>query len=228
MIKKTNKITMEKSQEQKRFNMIEQQIRPWEVLDPVTLNLLKLIPRENYIPLVNQGLAFADLEIPLGHNEKMLSPKLEARIIQSLNLKKSDQVLHVGTGSGYFSALLAGLSLSVITLDIHIEFIERARDLHRRHKLSNIFYQHHNGLLGWKDGAPYDVIVLTGSCPKEPIGLREQLKIGGRLFLIEGMVPMMTARIILRTDEHQFEEKNIFDTVIDPLTSNWKLSSFTF
>ena len=221
-------MVMDKTQATRRFNMIEQQIRPWDVLDPVTLNLLTLVPREAYVPTAYQGVAFADLEIPIGHGEKMLSPKLEARILQSLNVKKTDHVLHVGTGSGYFDALLASLSKSLMTLDIHLEFISRAKELHHRDQITNVVYHHSNGLLGWNDEAPYDVIVFTGSLPEEPIGLREQLKIGGRLFIIEGVNPMMTAKIIVRYDEFQFGEKILFDTVIDPLTSHWKPSSFIF
>ncbi len=221
-------MAMKKSQAIARFNMIEQQIRPWDVLDPVTLSLLELVCRENYVPAAYQGLAFADLEIPLGHNEKMLSPKLEARILQSLNIKKSDHILHVGTGSGYFDALLASLAYDLITLDIHLEFIKRAKDLHKRDQFNNINYQHANGLLGWQEHAPYDVIVFTGSYPEQPIGLHEQLKIGGRLFLIEGIAPMMTAKLTSRIDEYQFEEKILFDTVIDTLTSKWKSPNFTF
>lgn len=214
--------------EKKRFNMIEQQIRTWDVLDELILATLKEMPRENYVAKEFQQLAFSDTEIPIGHEQTMLQPKQEARIVQSLALHKSDKVLHVGTGSGYVTALLAKLAATVHTIDVYPEFIEQAQLLHNRDKLHNVTYETGNGLLGSLEKAPFDVIIFSGSVKKEPLGLREQLAINGRLFFVEGERPMMVAKIIKRTNEMQYETTNLFDCVIPSLKYDVAPSCFVF
>ena len=158
----------------------------------------------------------------------MLQPKQEARIVQSLALHKSDKVLHVGTGSGYVTALLAKLAANVHTIDVYPEFIEQAQLLHNLDKLHNVTYETGNGLLGSLEKAPFDVIIFSGSVKKEPLGLREQLAINGRLFFVEGDKPMMVAKIIKRTNEMQYETTNLFDCVIPSLKYDVAPSCFVF
>ena len=167
----------------KRFNMIEQQIRTWDVFDTLILDLYDKIKREEYVPESYKKIAFTDTQIPLKHNQYMLAPKQEARVLQSLQLKPTDHILHVGTGTGFFAALLASLSKHVVTMDLFENFLEDAKSIHQKDNLLNLSYINDDGLQGNLDFAPYDVIVFTGGVPKEPLGLKEQLKIGGKLFL---------------------------------------------
>ena len=219
---------MNVTEEQKRFNMIEQQIRTWGVLDPIILELLTKIHREKYVPLPYRGLAFADISIPIHHGETMLAPRQEAKILQALNLNKNDIVLHVGTGSGYFVALLAALSKSVITMDIYEDLILRAKQIHIDNNIKNIDYLHDDGVLGYAEKAPYDVIVLTGAVAQEPISLRKQLSIGGKLFLFEGVAPIMSAKLIHKVGFNEYKTGYLFEDVIPSLYLNHQPSSFIF
>lgn len=213
---------------QARFNMIEQQIRPWEVLDPAVLQLLHKIPRENFVPASHQGIAFADLEIPIGHGQEMLSPKLEARIVQSLNLKDTDKVLHVGTGTGYLTALIAALSKTVVTVEIFPDLLAQAEKNIQQHHISNVMFFNGNAAQGWPSLAPYDVIVLGASCPVEPSTLREQLAIGGRMLVIIGKAPVMEATLIQRMSENGYKEDVIFETCITELQNAEQGQTFSF
>lgn len=214
--------------EQFRFNMIEQQIRPWEVLDPVVLALLEEVPREHFVPAQYLGLAFADLEIPLGQGQSMLSPKLEARIVQSLDLKSTDKVLEVGTGSGYMTALLAKLAKEVISVDCVAEFTETARGKLAEHGIANATLLTGDAALGWPAQAPYDAIVLTGSVPVLPAALRQQLAVGGRLFVVVGEAPVMSATLIRRVSEDAFRTDVLFETCIPALTGALQPERFHF
>lgn len=205
--------------EQARFNMIEQQIRPWEVLDPVVLDLLKQVPREDFVPPQYAGLAFADLEIPIGHGQSMLSPKLEARILQALELKKTDRVLEIGTGSGYMTALLASLAGQVTSVENVAELSRAARRRLRRHCVANATLAMGDASRGWNSGAPYDVIVLTGSVPVLPDELRGQLAVGGRLFAVIGEAPVMQATLIRRVTEDAFRADALFETCVPQLAN---------
>lgn len=214
--------------EQSRFNMIEQQIRTWEVLDPVVLTLLKDVPREDFVPPQYLGLAFADLEIPIGHGQMMLSPKMEARIVQSLNLKKTDKVLEIGTGSGYMTALLAKLAQQVISVDCVPELTATARKNLERHNITNVTLEVGDAAHGWTANAPYDVIVLTGSVPVLPEGLQEQLTIGGRLFAVVGEAPVMEATLIRRVADQAFRSDVLFETCVPELTGAQQPERFSF
>lgn len=214
--------------EQSRFNMIEQQIRTWEVLDPVVLDLLKQVPREDFVPAQYLGLAFADLEIPIGHGQRMLSPKMEARIVQSLSLKPTDRVLEVGTGSGYMTALLAKLAKQVVSVDCIPEFTENARNKLQQHNFSNIVLETGDAAQGWQPHAPYDVIVLTGSLPVLPAQLQQQLAVGGRLFVVVGEAPVMEATLIRRVAENVFRSDVLFETCVPELAGAPQPERFTF
>lgn len=214
--------------EQSRFNMIEQQIRTWEVLDPIVLDLLKHVPREDFVPAQYLGLAFADLEIPIGHGQRMLSPKMEARIVQSLSLKATDRVLEVGTGSGYMTALLAKLAQQVVSVDCVAEFTEAARKNLQQHGIDNVVLETGDAAQGWAPHAPYDVIVLTGSLPVLPAQLQQQLAIGGRLFVVVGEAPVMAATLIRRVAENAFRSDVLFETCVPELSGAPQPERFSF
>lgn len=211
-----------------RFNMIEQQIRTWEVLDPKILQLLHDVPRENFVADAYKGLAFADIEIPLPHGQSMLSPKLEARILQSLDIKSTDQVLHVGTGSGYFTALLAHMAQHVVSLDINAELSATAAYKLLENDIHNVTIELADGVNGFVARQPYDVIVYTGSSPVEPPYVRQQLKVGGRMFIVLGTAPAMQATLIERVSETAFRQNILFETCIPELDNAPHASGFEF
>lgn len=214
--------------ETSRFNMIEQQIRTWEVLDPTVLQLLHDVPREHFVPKAYQGLAFADLEIPIGHGAKMLSPKLEGRMVQALGLEKTDRVLHVGTGTGYLTALLAKLTKHVISVEIEPELKKLAEQNLLSEGIVNVTLEVGDASHGWADQAPYDVIVFGGSSPVEPEGVREQLVVGGRMLIVVGEAPVMRATLIHRVSETGFREDVLFETCIDELKNAAQAQAFSF
>jgi len=216
------------SLEQARFNMIEQQIRPWDVLDATVLDLLKQVPRENFVPAQYAGLAFADLEIPIGHNQSMLSPKLEARIVQALELKKTDKVLEVGTGSGYMTALLAKLAGEVVSVDLIGEFTNAARQKLQQHGISNASLLTGDAADGWAASAPYDVIVLTGSVPLLAESFRHQLKPGGRLFAVVGEAPVMEATLVSSPSPNVFRTEKLFELSVPALVNALQPQRFSF
>jgi protein-L-isoaspartate(D-aspartate) O-methyltransferase len=205
--------------EQARNNMVEQQIRTWEVLDQDVLDLLYLVPREEFVPPQYRSLAFSDLEIPIGEGEKMWQPKMEARVVQELALKKTDHVLEVGTGSGYLTALLAHRSGHVHSVEIKPPLHELGRKNLARQGLDNVTLQIGDAAHGWPRQAPYDAIVLTGSTPLLPRALLEQLAPGGRLFAVVGEAPAMTARLVTCTAPGAFGTIALFETVIAPLVN---------
>lgn len=219
-----------------RFNMIEQQIRPWDVLDPVVLKLLNDLPREHFVPADYQGLAFADLEIPIGpnvaHGETMLSPKLEGRLLQSLDLgdgvQKQHKVLHVGAGSGYFTALLASLAHNVLAIEVNENLLEIAKNNVLKHGFSNVTFELADAANGWAANAPYDRIVFTASSPVEPAGVRQQLAVGGKLLIIVGQAPAMQAMLIERVDQTAFREDVLFETCLPALSNAKKAQAFEF
>ncbi len=172
--------------EQARFNMVEQQIRTWEVLDQDVLDLLYAVPREDFVPTAYRALAFTDMEVPIGDGERMMPPKMEARILQELAVKKSDRVLEVGTGSGYLTALLAHRAGHVNSVEINARLAEFGRTNLQRHGVDNITLETGDASRGWTARAPYDVIVLTGSSPVLGQKVLGQLAPGGRLFAVVG------------------------------------------
>ncbi|TCK44454.1 protein-L-isoaspartate(D-aspartate) O-methyltransferase [Paraburkholderia sp. BL8N3] len=203
--------------EQARFNMIEQQIRPWEVLDQDVLNLLSVVKRENFVPAAYRSIAFADLEIPLPGGERMLPPRVEARVLQELAVSKQETVLEIGTGSGYMAALLAARGRSVKTVEISAELAAFAEQNLAANGVSNVEVVTGDGALGWPEGGPYDVICVSGGLPVMPQEFLEQLKIGGRIAAFVGAAPVMKAQIVTRVDEKQFRVSDIFETLVAPL-----------
>ena len=216
--------------EQARFNMVEQQIRPWEVLDQNTLDLLYVVRREEFVPPAYRSLAFSDLEIPLGANpgECMWAPKVEARVVQELAPRKTDRVLEIGTGSGYLAALLAHRALHVHSVEINPALSAKAKVTLDRYGIANVTLEQGDGARGWAKHAPYDVIVLTGSTPMLPGEFLLQLKPGGRLFAIVGESPVMSARIITSADEGAGAAVDIFETDFPPLRNALAPSRFEF
>jgi len=203
--------------EQARSNMVEQQIRPWEVLDQDVLDLLYVVPREDFVPPEHRALAFSDLQIPLGDQQKMWEPKMEARVLQELQLNRTDAVLEVGTGSGYFSALLASQAAHVHSVDCIAEFVTDAGAKLAAHGFDNISLETGDGALGWPGQQPYDAIVMTGSLPMLPDALPKQLAPGGRLFVILGEAPVMKDTLITCLAPNSYRRTILFETVVKAL-----------
>jgi protein-L-isoaspartate(D-aspartate) O-methyltransferase len=214
--------------EQARFNMIEQQIRTWEVLDQDVLDLLFVIRRERFVPEKWRGLAFADMEIPLGHGQAMWPPKLEARVLQELAPKKTDTVLEVGTGSGYLTALFAAKAQHVYSVEIIPEFSKQAAQTLRSEGISNVTLEVGDAARGWNAHAPYDVIVLTGSVPLLPEVFQQALKPGGRMFAIVGDPPVMAAKLITCVAPGEYSSVDLFETCIAPLINAPQPERFVF
>lgn len=211
-----------------RFNMIEQQIRPWDVLDPVVLAVLDKVPRENFVAESQKGLAFADIELPIGNGHTMLSPKLEGRILQALSIKKTDKVLLIGTGSGYLTALLATLAKHVHAVEIHPELSATAQARLQEQNIHNVTLHVADGANGYAPDAPYDVIVFTGSLPLRPLAVEKMLNTGGRLFAVIGEKPIMEATLTVRISEDAFRHEAIFETCLDPLDNAPQPTKFEF
>jgi protein-L-isoaspartate(D-aspartate) O-methyltransferase len=211
-----------------RFNMIEQQIRTWEVLDGAVLDLLKQVPREAFVPEQYAGLAFADLEIPIGHGQFMLSPKMEARIVQALEIRKTDKVLEIGTGSGYLTALLATLAKQVYSVELFDELSQKAQTLLTRQGIHNVKLEAGDASQGWPANAPYDVIVFTGSLPVSPEQVLPSLAVGGRLFVVIGEPPVMAATMIERVSADSFKRDVLFETCLPALINAPQPERFTF
>ena len=214
--------------EQARFKMIEQQIRPWEVLDPTVLDLLSVVRREEFVPPALKTLAFADLELPIGQGQTMLAPKLEARILQELGVRKTDVVLEVGTGSGYMAALLASKAEYVVSIEIDPVLAQFAEQNLARAGVANVSVEVGDAARGWPEQAPYDVIVVSGSLPQLPDEFRRELKVGGRLVAIVGEAPAMQVQLVTRTDEDAWNTVNLFETVVAPLRHVERKSAFVF
>ena len=203
--------------EQARYNMVEQQVRPCEVLDSKVLDLMELAPREAFVPEAYRNLAYADIMTPLDAGEVMMPPRIEARMLQSLQIENSDRVLEIGTGYGYMTHLLAALAGHVVSMEIRPEFTERAQQNLKAQSTYNVTLECADGLLGRPVGAPYDVIAVTGSLPQPDDVLKRQLSIGGRMFIVVGEAPAMHANLITRTGEHQWRTECLFETVIPAL-----------
>lgn len=214
--------------EQARFNMVEQQIRTWDVLDQEVLDLLFRVKREEFVPPAYRTLAFVDMEIPLGHGQAMMQPKLEARIIQELGISKTDRILEVGTGSGYLTALLAHQGHHVHSVDIIPEFKIQSEAKLRAHGFNNATLEVGDAARGWSRHGPYDVIVLTGSTPMLPQTFLRDLKPGGRLFAIVGDAPAMQAQLTTCVAEDAYNTVTLFETCISPLQNALQPERFVF
>ena len=211
-----------------RFNMIEQQIRPWEVLDSQVLDLLFVVKREDFVPAAYRNLAFADMEIPLGNGQVMLAPRVEAKLLQELSLKKTDKVLEIGTGSGYMAALLAARAEHVVSLECRPELADFARQNLERAGIANVDVEVADGANGWAARGPYDAIVVSGSVPVLPDALLKQLRLGGRLAVIVGEAPVMEAQLITCTADGIYNTINLFETVVPALDGTPAKDGFSF
>jgi protein-L-isoaspartate(D-aspartate) O-methyltransferase len=220
------------SLERLRFNMIEQQIRPWDVLDLEILDLLAAIRREDYVPPEHRALAFFDMEIPLGDGsvpgQVMLSPKVEARMLQDLHVQKHESVLEIGTGSGFMAALLAHRAAQVLSLEIDPALAARAAETLRQNGVANVEVRNADGAVPLPSGPSFDVIVLSGSVARIPQNLLGSLKVGGRLAAIVGEEPMMRAHFVTRSSESKWDTIQPWDTVAPRLLNFPEPSRFSF
>ncbi|MER2511710.1 MAG: protein-L-isoaspartate O-methyltransferase [Nitrosomonas ureae] len=214
--------------EQTRFNMVVQQIRTWYVLDDTVLDLLYKIKREEFVPAENLAMAFVDMEIPLGFGQVMLTPKMEARILQELHIRKTDKILEVGSGSGYMTALLADKGAHVYSVEIIPELKAMAEKNLKAHGITNVTLEQGDAARGWPQHEPYDVIVLTASTPVLPDAFKNSLNPGGRLFAIVGEDPVMEASLITCVAPGKFTTTVLFETSTVPFINAQQPSRFTF
>jgi protein-L-isoaspartate(D-aspartate) O-methyltransferase len=214
--------------EQARFNMIEQQIRPWDVLDPGVLSLLSVVHREDFVPAAYRSMAFVDTEVPLPNGQAMLEPKVEARLLQELAPQRHEKVLEIGAGSGHMAALLAHKAQQVITVEIDPALAKLATENLRRVGVFNVTVREGNGADGVPSVAPFDAILLSGSVAQLPQKLLDQLKIGGRLAAIVGAEPVMRAVLVTRVGPAEFQRRELFDTVAPRLVGFDEPPKFKF
>ncbi|HXA47215.1 MAG TPA: protein-L-isoaspartate O-methyltransferase [Burkholderiaceae bacterium] len=214
--------------EEARINMIKQQIRPWGVLAPEVLDLLLVVRREDFVPDAYAHLAFSDTEIPLPCGENMLTPLTEARILKVADVKKHENVLEIGTGSGYMAALLADRARHVTTLEIEPTLKELAVRNLKAYGVTNVDVVLADGAQGWAAGGQFDVIVISGSLPVLPEAFLQQIKIGGRIMATIGEAPVMSAQVITRVSDSSFETSKLFETCIKPLRHAQTPSHFKF
>lgn len=224
---------IEMNYEQARFNMIEQQIRPWDVLDQQVLDLLTVVKREEFVPAAYRDLAFTDVELPLpgasiaNKSQHMMFPRVEARIVQALAPKKNESVLEIGTGSGYMAALLAYNAHHVTSVEFDANLAQAARQTLRSNGVTNVEVVNADGAQGWSAAAPYDVIAISGALPELPRAFLDQLKVGGRLAAFIGGNPVMEALLITRLSETEYRTENLFETQVAYLVAP-QPSSFKF
>jgi len=214
--------------EQARYNMVEQQIRPWDVLDEDVLNLFLSVPREDFVPEAYRSFAFSDMQIPLGQGERMLEPKMEARLLQAIPLAGSERVLEIGTGSGYLTALLASRARYVFSVDISPEFTRTAGEKLAAHGIANVTLETGDAAQGWARHAPYDVIVITGSLPVLPPQFAQSLNVGGRMIAVVGDAPAMQTVRVVRLADGACRTQPLFETVIPPLKHAVQPERFDF
>jgi len=214
--------------EQARFNMVEQQIRTWEVLDPTVLDLLFKVRREDFVPSQYRSLAFADLEVPLGHGECMLAPKIEARLLQEARIAPDDHVLEVGTGSGYMTALIASLAKHVHSVEINAQLSAEAKAKLTAQGIRNATLEVGDAARGWDAHVPYNVIILTGSVPHLAENFERSLASGGRLIAIIGDPPVMTAYRYTRTATAGSSREGLFETCVKALANAPQPERFVF
>lgn len=215
---------------QARFNMIEQQIRPWEVLDPQVLELLGVVRREDFVPLAHQALAFVDMEIPLGSQpgQVMLAPRVQARLVQDLAVKKTDKVLEIGTGSGFTTALLAHQAAQVLSYEIDPDLARQASANLQKAGVTNAKVRHADGSQGAPGEGPFDVVLLSGSVAEVPQALLDQLAVGGRLAAIVGDEPVMRATVITRSGPASFTTLQGWDVNAPRLSGFAQPTAFRF
>jgi len=217
---------------QARFNMVEQQVRPWDVLDPRVLNVIGNIPRELFVPETYKQLAYADMRIPLGsyegHTSHMLNPVIEGRLLQSLALTEDDTVQQIGTGSGYITACLASLARHVDSVDINPEMTALAEKNLARFEINNVTLSTGDGADKWEQKQYYDCIAIMGSMPSIPDFYKKTLKEDGRMFLITGDAPVMKALLVTRIGKNEWTVDELFETCVDPMIHAEKREEFVF
>lgn len=214
--------------ERARFNMVEQQVRPWEVLDQDVLESMMTVKREEFVPAQFRSLAFSEAEIPIGCGQIMLSPVIEGKILQAVQVKKTDSVLEIGAGSGYFAALLASHADWVRTIEIEPELAALAGANLKKAGIENVIVEEGDGSEGWAARGPYDVIVVSAGMPMLPQAFKDQLNVGGRLLAFIGEAPMMVARLVTCLGEGKFETVDLFENVVPPLKNAKRVESFRF
>lgn len=212
--------------DQARFFMVEQQIRPWDVLDPKVLDLLMDTPRHLFVAEAQQKLAYSDIELPIGNGEVMMAPKVEGKILQAVEIQENDTVLEVGTGSGYLTALMASQAKEVTTVELHKSLQETAKE--RLKEYDNINFHIGDASQDWADNKNYDVIVLTGAVAEIPQTYLDKLNVGGRLAVIHGTSPAMSADVITRVNQNQYNTEVLFETDMAYLSNSEQKSVFTF
>jgi protein-L-isoaspartate(D-aspartate) O-methyltransferase len=214
--------------ERARFNMVEQQVRPWEVLDSKVLGLMESVHREDFVPVRYRKLAFADLSIPLEQGQSMMCPKVEGRMLQSLDLKQEDSVLEIGTGSGFITACLSSVARHVVSVELfeelYLEAEIRLRDKHKR----NVELTVGDVMRGWQPEQAHDVVVVTGSVPAVPEAFRDWVNPGGRLFVVTGDSPVMEARLLTRVGFSDWREESLFETDLPRLVNSTPPPDFEF
>jgi len=221
-------MSVELNFEQARYNMIEQQIRTWEVLDQRVLDAVAATRRENFVPAEFRRLAFADTQVPIGHGEVMMAPKVEARMVQSLQLQPGDMALEIGTGSGYVTALLARLTSWVTSVELYADLGAAAQARLDAAGITNVTLAVGDALHGWRAPAQYDAVAVTGSVPVMTAAFKDYVKIGGRLFIVVGEAPVMEALLLTRTGPESWASESLFETVLPPLVGAVKPRKFAF
>jgi len=210
-----------------RQQMVDQQIRTWEVLDPRVLDALSLVPREAFVPPEYRELAFADAQIPIGLGQSMLAPKLQGRVLQAVSVAATDSVLEIGTGTGYLAAVLSLLGGSTRSIDIHPKFTAAAAANLRAVPAARVEFETRDAF-GAAPLGEYDVIAITGSMPVYDRRFEAALRIGGRLFAVVGSAPVMDAIVVRRVDSTEWIRESLFETVIDPLVNAMAAPRFVF
>lgn len=214
--------------ERARFNMVEQQVRPWEVLDVQVLDVLEQVHREDFVPVRYRKLAFADLSIPLAHAQSMMCPKVEGRMLQALGIREDESVLEIGTGSGFITACLSVMAKRVVSVEIFEDLQDEAK-LHLQEKyLHNVELFIGDVMRGWQPEQAHDVVVVTGSVPEVPAQFREWVNPGGRLFVVTGESPAMEARLLTRVGFSDWREESLFETDLARLVHAEPPPEFTF
>jgi protein-L-isoaspartate(D-aspartate) O-methyltransferase len=214
--------------EKARFNMVQQQIRPWDVFDQRVLDILETLPRDGFVPETYLDLAYADIEIPIGAGQQMMFPRVEARLMQALDIQPEDSILEIGTGSAYLTACLAKLGARVVSLDTRAEFTRQAAERLAAHGIDNVELQTSDGLAAPHASGPFDVIAVTGSLPQLPDMLKQQLTVGGRMFVVCGESPAMEACLITRVGEDAWRTEGLFETELAALDNAPEPERFEF
>mgnify|MGYP001426024631 CR=1 FL=1 len=214
--------------DQARFNMVEQQVRPWEVLDPATLETLSAVPREAFVPPRYARLAFADLMLPLAHDQVMMRPVIEGRMLQALAVEPGESVLEIGTGSGFIAACLGQRAARVTSVDCFADLTARAGEVLAELKIGNVELATGDVMLGWRPAERFDALAVTASAPYLPEHFLDWLKPGGRMFIIIGEAPLMHARLYRLDADRRVADEDLFETDLKPLVHCVKAPTFEF